>query len=102
MLDIFASLYRPDADDFATFGPDYNPPESFQHGKDYHVLTIRSQADGQDAEVWECRLPATFYTIKALPKGDKPGYSMSTGSSMHALALSLARAIADGMISLNR
>lgn len=56
-------------------------------------------SDGHDVEVFVTAMPARFYRIEVTPRGDKPGYTISTGSGCADLVAKMAAAIADGMIS---
>ena len=55
-------------------------------------------SDGHDVEVFVTAMPARFYRIEVAPRGDKPGYTISTGSGCADLVSKMAEAIADGMI----
>jgi hypothetical protein len=90
-------------------GDYYRPPKKFVHGEDTKVATIGKRDDGQTVEVYECRMPATFFKLKVLPDKDYKGhplegYEVSTGSGseMAELAGRLAVAISEGMIGFNR
>lgn len=93
-----------DAEDLG-LGDAYQPPEIFNHGETTLVAKLQAEGDGHDVEVYECRLPATFFTIKALPRIDHNGkkcngFSLSTGSSMAKIAGQIANSIANGMLSI--
>lgn len=105
---LFRSAYCPDEQDKAVFGEKYSPPEEFEHAKWYKVADYPKQGgDGQPAEVYECRWPAQFYKVVALPSTNSvgrrnEGWALSTGSGyeMARLAVKLAEAAADGMIGV--
>lgn len=106
---MFDSLYVPDRRDADVFGDLYKPPARFQHGQEHVIVTIPKVpgSDGQPVEILECRMPARFFTVRALASensiGDpKPGFELGTGSGdeMARLALELAQAISEGMISV--
>lgn len=67
------------------------------------IKRFEAESDGQPVELIETCLPARFYTIKALEHEGKPGYELGTGSGdeMLQLAITVAEAIADGMLGLN-
>lgn len=119
--DPFAALMRPSVSDAELFRSrydsdrvSYHPPSVFDHAKDYHVATFRKhknektgvydQGDGFDVQVWECRWPARFFTVVALPTANsvgemRPGFRLSFGSGQERIAAMLAQMIADGMLS---
>jgi hypothetical protein len=94
-------------------GPLYRPQGNFTHGTDVEVARIPKQGDdGQDVVIYECRLPAQFYTIvaEAVPERTfpylgvvpgKPRVSYTTGSGRRTakLVAEMALALADGMLS---
>ncbi len=94
---------------FEQFGAAYRPPKRFAHGEDTEVVFLKSGEgeDGQDVRIYDGRMPAAFFTIEALPTQNsvgewKPAFRISTGSGseMAELAASLAKAIVEGMISV--
>ena len=107
----FACLYvgnRFDAE-MSGLGREYKPPEKFQHYKEELVAELKSEndSDGQDVEVYETRMPATYYRIKVLSTPNSMGveqkdYEITTSSSMHKLTCELAKAIAEGKIRIRR
>lgn len=77
--------------------------DQLQHG----VPTIAasytaSNSDGRDVEVFVTAMPARFYRIDVAPRGDKPGYTITTGSGCVNLARQMAETIADGMIGFEQ
>lgn len=102
------SLYYADKRDAAIFGNDYCGPEAFKHGEWHLVARFAkdpADSDGQVAEVYECRLPARFFKLIALPDTNSvgepvEGFSLSTGSGdeMGVLMRSLAKAVSAGMV----
>ena len=92
---------------FLALGDKYNPPEKFKHGENTLVATLQSDSDGQDVELYECRLPANFFIIKVLPTLNsinemKEGYEITTGSGMAQLACNIAKAVSEGMIDFHK
>lgn len=107
---VFPSWYSPDDRDRRLFGEQYAPPEKFEHGEWHKVAEYpKTTGDGQACEIYECRMPARFFKLVALDSAnsiDKPraGFALSTGSGdgVGTLMVSLAKAIADGMIGPER
>lgn len=104
--DIFQSLY--DASSPVKSLPYYKPTKSFAHGAYVLVCRIEGEGDGQTVEVYEMRLPATFYTVKVLEGRNSIGqpqkaFEITTGSGkeMGELAGRLAVEIAKGMIGFS-
>lgn len=64
------------------------------------VASIPAGEDGRSVEIYECRHPAAFYTIRVLPDQKGAGYTLTTGSGQGELAGQIAKAIADGMLGL--
>lgn len=101
-------LYAPSSDRdnalASELGERYKPPERFKHGEWTLVATIAAEnEDGLAVEVYECRVPAEFYRIVALPSADKSGFSLGTGSGagVDELVARMALAIADGTLGLD-
>lgn len=104
------SLYAPDARDRSIFGERYDPPGEFRHGEAHRVAAYPKDpedGDGQPVEVYETRLPARFYELRALPSTNsvgepKPGWTLSTGSGdeMGELVAALAVAVTQGMVGV--
>ena len=79
--------------------------------KDLYVRTYPkdpADGDGQPVELYTCRMPAEFTTLKALPSENSvgkpiPGWKLSTGSGtrMRKLAEAIAEAAAEGMIGID-
>jgi hypothetical protein len=83
--------------EFMTPSRDWEPLQSFP----------KKGADGQDAKVMVFRSPSKSYRVEVAPGayGDgepKPGFSLRTGSGerMKTLATQIAKAVAEGMLSL--
>jgi hypothetical protein len=81
-----------------------HPRGGFEHGKDFLVATLPGEGDGQSVEVYECRLPARFFTLKVLAGPNSVGepqigYEVGTGSGDGELAGHIAMAIANGMLA---
>jgi hypothetical protein len=107
-----AFLYASDEDDREIFGDLYNPAGPFNHGEDVKIVTLpKAHEDGQDVEIFECRCPAQFYTIRAAATPDRqfehlglcrgnPAVTISTGSGMAELAMRIARALSEGMLGI--
>jgi len=86
----------------------YNPPERFNHAKEYlvaHYPKDPPDGDGQSCDIYELRMPARFYRLVVHPDPDsigRPGLpvQISTGSGpeMRNLLASLAEGISEGMI----
>jgi len=88
-----------------SLGKDYTPPPKFQHGKKELVALVKGESAGQDVELYEQRMPARFFEIKALPKRTsdgnvKKGFTLSTGSGQGDLVSRIAKTIAKGMLGL--
>lgn len=105
---MFDRLYEVKPEDRAPFGPYWKGPEWFTHG-DWHIVAEYPKdpedGDGQVVRLHECRMPARFYKIEALPTPNsvgevRPGFSISTGSGteMLELAVRLAKKVSRGMI----
>lgn len=110
----FGFLYEPRADDPLRselakhrLAQCYKPPKKFEHGKDTLVVSIPKveNGDGHPVEIWECRMPATFYRVRVLPSKNscneaKPGFELSTGSGeeMGRLSVNIALAVSEGML----
>lgn len=104
-----SGLYSGDRYKKILSGYSYDPPEQFEHSKDELVATIRADegSDGQDVEIYECRLPAVFWKMRVLPTPNsvgemQEGFMMTTGSGvdMGVLIFEIAQEIADGMLGL--
>lgn len=103
---MFGPMYRGDWSPLDE--PEYKPPAEFDHNEWNLVATFpKDGGDGQAAEVYESRLPASFWMLKALGDTNSvgepvPGFSLSTGSGdeMGHLAFAIARAAARGMIGV--
>lgn len=104
MQEIFGSLYLPSEEDAEGFKGAYKPPKGFKHGKWHRVATYRKEnprGSGEDAFVLECRMPARFFKVKVAPRCGKVYYLQTgSGEEMAKLAASLAKAISQGMLSL--
>ncbi len=61
-----------------------------------------NNSDGHDVEVFVTAMPARFYRIDVAPRGDKPGYTITTGSGCADLVHQMAEAIADGMLGFEQ
>lgn len=105
---MFEGFYKPDARDREIFGDIYNPPAEFVHGQ-YHQIAELScgDGDGQNVTIYESRLPARFFKVEAHARPDyayanKPAFALTTGSGeeMGRLTLSIAKAIAEGMLGI--
>lgn len=105
----FDFLYAGNRRECKSLGDDYRPPEQFEHGKETLVATLpkaHPNSDGFDVEVYEIRLPATFWRVVAKPTKNsmgelQPGWEMSTGSGgeeMLALVGCIARLASEGMV----
>lgn len=84
-------------------GAAYRPPLAFAHGDWTLVAALPALADGYDVRVYECRMPAVFYRVEALPTPNssgepRPGFAFETGTVDGGLVTGLAKAIAGGMI----
>lgn len=110
-MDIFKSFYsafKP----IKSLGKLYSHPVGgFEYGQDACVAIVRKDegGDGQTCQVYECRMPATFYTVRVSPGVNsvgelKLGYEIGTGSGeeMGELAGQLAKQIAMGMITFKQ
>lgn len=108
---MFESMYDPDDRDREIFGSLYSPPDRFRHGEWEKVAEIAKpeDSDGNPVTIYECRLPARFFKLVAHPSENtigkpQPGFSLSTGSGdeMGELIVSMAKAIAGGMLDIDR
>jgi hypothetical protein len=88
-------------------GRRYKPPARFRHGVAELVAELPKQpnSDGYHVRVYESRLPARFYKVVALPSKNscgepRPGFTLSTGSSMTDLVGALTLAVNDGMLDI--
>lgn len=94
-------LYRVTGDEMMLFMGNGKLPfnQLLQHGEATPAASYAAQnSDGHDVEVFVTAMPARFYRIEVAPRGDKPGYAISTGSGCADLVAKMAAAIADGMI----
>lgn len=103
-------MYEPDQRDRDIFGEIYNPPHKFRHGKWEEIARLEQpeDSDGNPVTIYECRYPARFFKLVVHPSQNSigepsQGYEITTGSGneMGALAVQLARQIADGMIGFH-
>ncbi len=75
------------------------PNDHLQHGAPTIAASYNANnSDGHDVEVFVTAMPARFYRVGVAPRGDKPGYTITTGSSCSDLVRKIAEAIADGML----
>ena len=107
MLDILDELYEPDDRDRSIFGEQYVATTAFKHGA-WTTVARFAPCGGQPVEIDECRLPARFFRLRVLPDPNtvwtaRTPFTLSTGSGddMGRLMLTLARAVACGMVSLD-
>ena len=88
LKDALGFLYRPTHEDHKAMGPNYTPPEQFEHGIDALVMSMPKKwpdGDGYAVEVYECRCPAVFFKIVVKPTANsvgrvRPGLELNTGS----------------------
>lgn len=102
---MFDKLYETiNADKIKSLGKLYKPPKKFTSNKPMLVAKLKydGDGDGHDVEVYETRLPARFFQIKALPTKRFNGFSLSTGSGMGEEAGKIAKLIAEGMLGITR
>jgi hypothetical protein len=106
---LLAGMYDPDERDRAIFGEYYAPEvEEFEHAAWHMVARIpKTGGDGQPVEIDECRMPARFFRLRALPDvagsgRPRPAFALTTGSGdeMGQLMVTLGRVIAAGMVGL--
>ena len=110
MLDFLQPLYesgRP----IEGLGDAYKPPRKFEHGKEYLVAELKKDpphGDGQDVQIFECRMPARFFKMVALPSPNSIGepqtsFKVSTGSGgeVAELLVQFANAVTTGMMSID-
>lgn len=105
---MFESLYEVRPEDKAPFGKHWMFPERFSHGEWALVAEYpKTSGDGYDVRLYECRMPARFYKVEAIPTTNsigkaRPGFAISTGSGkgMLELAIRIAEVAADGMIDM--
>lgn len=107
-MSVMDSLYETRESDVLC--PEYDAPEKFERRGEHVVVRIPkddADGDGQPCEIVERRAPARFYTLRVLEDvnsvGDtQPAWEMTTGSGseMGRLLVSLARAVAEGMIGI--
>lgn len=102
-------LYQGNRRNPGALGDAYQPPEVFPHGEAVLVASLpkaHEDSDGLAVDVYECRLPATFWRLVAKPGPNsmgemQPGFQITTGSGgdeMLDLIGRLARLVTDGMI----
>lgn len=106
---IFGPFYLPDDRDREIFGDRYQPPEKFEHGKEYLVAQYEKDpdnGDGNPVEIYESRWPARSFKLIALDSTNSlgeliPGGVLSTGSGdeVGRLMVTLAQEIVRGMVS---
>jgi hypothetical protein len=101
------SWYTPDHRDRDVFGDDYNPPQVFVHGESHLIATLdpSPNSDGQQVLIYECRLPARFFTIKVMPGLNSigepnEGVCIGTGSGDGTLAYQIAQGFQTGMLGV--
>lgn len=106
MLDF---LYEARDDDRRPFGDKWCGPDRLDYGKDYLCAVFEKYpgGDGQTCEVYISALPARFYKIKALASPNSVGemhdeWALGTGSGAGRLAADIAKAIAEGMLQIDR
>lgn len=90
---------------------EYDAPKNFGEWGEYVVVRIPKEdpdGDGQACEIVETRAPARFYTLRVLEGANSlgeplPAWEMGTGSGseMGVLLVSIARAVASGMLGLH-
>ena len=106
MKDIFDDLYKRACRPEIQGLPGYKKPKKFfQYGSWKLVADMEGEGDGQRVKVYECRMPARFYKIEALPTPNSvgemsAGFTLSTGSSEAKLVADIANAIREGMLGL--
>lgn len=106
--DVMAPWYETRHSDGVAFGDKYRAPPRIEYGVETVVAYYpKASGDGQPVEILECRMPARFYRLRALPStnsgGDPiPGFELSTGSGdeVAKLVATLAQAITEGMLGL--
>ena len=101
-------LYELDARDRAIFGEQYCATATFEHGVWQTVARLSACSDGQPVEIDESRLPARFFRLRAQRHVSRVGrvraaFTLTTGTGDDAgrLMMTLARAIASGMVGLD-
>ena len=105
MADPLHFLYRVTARETAPFKG--NSRLTFNDQLQQGVATIAASysaqnSDGHDVEVFVTAMPARFYRVDVAPRGDKPGYTITTGSGCADLVRQMAEAIADGMLGFEQ
>ena len=108
-LSLFAGLYKSDPrQDKKLFGDYYVGQDADFSDREWHKVAFFPKtegSDGQPCEIWELRMPARFYKLKALESTNSvdemvPAWALSTGSGMDMamLMIQLALKTAQGMI----
>ena len=109
---LFDKLYYPTERQRQAFGPEYDPPCKFRAAEWEDVARLEKDppdGDGHVAVVQEMRMPARFFALEVLPTelsdGTKSaGWRISTGSGeeMGRLMLEIGKAVAQGMVGLDK
>jgi hypothetical protein len=78
----------------------HSPPKRFIHSECTLIATVPAEEDGQEARIYETRMPASFFRVEIKAGAGKPGWRMTTGSGseMAWLAGEVALAASQGMI----
>lgn len=107
---MFDFLYETDERDREIFGDAYCPPEKFEHGQWHTVARYEKDdegGDGQPVEIDECRMPARFFRLRALPSTNSVNepvapfcLSSGSGDEVGRLFVQLAKAITRAMVGL--
>lgn len=97
-------LYNGHRYELTALGAAYQPPKRFAHGDWTLVAEIPAQPDGHPVRVYECRMPARFFRVEALPAmsfdgASKPGWAIETGTVPGDLVAALALGVAGGTIA---
>ena len=90
MSNPFDFLYKPTG--IKALGEYYKPPKQFKHGEKTLVAKLPRSGDGHDVEVYETRLPATFFELRF------KGMSIRTGTVDAEFICQLAVEIQNGMV----
>jgi len=104
--ELFPSMFKTRPEDVELFGDAYCGKPEQKYGEWVTVARYpKSEGDGLDAEIDECRMPAQFYRVRVLDGTNsigelKTGFTLGTGSGreMAKLVIEIAKAASQGML----
>jgi len=107
---MFEEMYAVRQSEKTIFGEEWCGPESFEEYEKTLVATYPKVpgSDGNDVEIYCSASPSRFYEVTAIESENSvnekvDGFSLSTGSGeeMAVLAVTMAKAIQQGMLSIS-